>query len=1200
MLRGTPRTSTTVAPAASPAASTGAGVPPASPGTRASVKASFTATRERFRNLLGFSRPPYATREARSDRRALVETEWRLPFTRANKFGRPFPAHAVRIEVQKPARPLDPPGDWSEAGKAAPAPGSSASAQRRAAKASRMLAKTIGKFTAKRADTSTNAAVTGATGRPRDEAELQHWLDHREGLDSWVREYFSAAGRGGEGSGGTANVGHHAQGSNEGDDANDVNNTSRTGRASDANGGSYTSDASDVDDAHNGNGTNDANDSNETIPLNGGIAPADPLATLSALLAQAAQGADAVHGVAGGVAPQADPSAADSTLRFAPSLMLGYAVLSALGSNEPARAAAALQALPEVARIEGIVQRVATFDANAARPTATTETEEPQRNDDALHVSNASEPRSEEITHEDVEGITHEGDSNVRTPPAANHTSPQALVNPAHEDAWRIARALANTHLGFDVLKKLTGSAASTADNATALAVLQAWNALPEPRADLDAALIAAHAAADDKGNLAPRVLRAVSGSTQPRDAAALFAWRQGFRSDAPGSPLKQTQTRLHRFVTRGMLRLDKGNWFFQRMFGKKKSALRGMMLGTSSAALASYTKEAARYAGALKTASATLASSLRSPRLATGAPDGPEARAREAAAAALEALAARPAAHIGDLELDETTIAALENREPVVSVAQRDDAPLLLDAGALRDCAKRFQVHRWEAVKTALDHVDKVGEAKALKPERLSREAIRSVMRQVIIDLQQSTQVSFADGGRFGFSTRGLSLSVNKGPHHHLPVGGELTLAHYHSRRAVVTLQRNNVGFDIFIGTEHGKRSQARVGGRLGYSKHMSWLGGLRLGGSLRLTPFDRELREPRGVMIRVARERLTDENLDWVPMKYDDARTTETVLDMVEFLFEEAREPVREKGAETPLFERLAARIGERTDISIGWQEGGTRATRQGIAASAGASVSAPSSSVRGSYGLDGNVTVDLNSSSETYSNEATGSIRYDRRSTTSSMRVSAQGTAGASPGWHKGELTGGLPGASPLGVGGARPERLVAARVMLPEREGRLLNRGCYADQQFASFNAFAAAVQGSREEWIEMYRHNHGCDYPEAAAKLKHDLAMLQSHQRINHTFLVRRRLKPAQALRGDVYRALERMHEAAAHAVGGKGVDWSRPLDTLLRERASWLPERIAVSEVTGRVRSTPGLRLPIGGVASESVLAQRELLRSKA
>lgn len=1120
MLRGAPRSSTTVAPAASPIGSTGAGVQPSSPGARAGAKASFAATRERFKSLLGLSRPPYATPKVPTDRRALVETEWRIPFVRANRFGRSFPAHAVRIAPQKPARPLDPSGDWGDASKAGPAPGTSASAQRRAVKAQRMLAKTIGKFTAKRADQSANADAAHANRPPRDAAELEHWLDHREGLDSWVREYFGAPGL------------------------------------------------------------------------------ADPVATLSALLAQAAQSTESVHAATGDAIEQAGPSATDSTHRFAPSLMLGYAVLSALGSNEPARAAAALQALPEVVSIEGIALRAAAFDPNAARPPVTTTEQQPPLNHDPVRVSHADGTSAEEITSEDAGGTTHDH-GNVRTTDAEDHTSSHAPVNRAHEDAWRIARSLANTPLGFDVLKRLIHSGASGTDNAAAFAVLQAWHALPEPPADLDTALAAAHATVDDKGNLAPRVLRALSGSSTPRDAAALFAWRQEFRSDAPGSPLKQAQIRLNRFVTRGMLRLDKANWFFQRMFGMKKSALRSMMRGTSSAALASYTKEATRYADALKAASATLAASLRNPRLALGAPDGPEARAREAAAAALEAIAARPAAHIGDLELDEATRAALENREPVPNAAQRDDAPPLLDLGALRDCAKRFQVHRWQDVKAALAHAEKVGEAKPLKPERLGREEVRTVLRQLITDLQQSTQVAFADGARYGFSTRGLSVSATKGLHHHLPFGGELTLGHYRGRRALVTLQRNNVGFDIFIGTEHSKRSQLKVGARIGYARRLDWLCGLRLGGSLRIAPVDRELREPRGVMIRVARERLTDENLDWVAMKYDDPRTTETVLDMVDFLFEEAREPVREKGAETSLFERLAARIGERTDISIGWQDGKTKASRQGIQAMGGASVSGPQSKARGTFGLDGTVTVDLNSRNDAAVNEATGSLRYDRRTVTSSVRVSTQGTVGVGPAWHKGDLTGGLPGASPLGIGGALPERLVAARVMLPEREGRLLNRGCYADQQFASFNAFAAAVNSSREEWIEMYRNNHNCDYPTAVVKLNADLAMLQSHQRSNHTFLVRRRLKPEHARRGDVYRALERMHDAAAQTAGGKGEDWSRPLDAMLRERASWLPERIAVNEVAGRVHSTPGVITPIGGVASASVLAQRELLRSK-
>ncbi|MFM0116601.1 hypothetical protein, partial [Paraburkholderia nemoris] len=299
MLRGAPRSSTTVAPAASPIGSTGAGVQPSSPGARAGAKASFAATRERFKSLLGLSRPPYATPKVPTDRRALVETEWRIPFVRANRFGRSFPAHAVRIAPQKPARPLDPSGDWGDASKAGPAPGTSASAQRRAVKAQRMLAKTIGKFTAKRADQSANADAAHANRPPRDAAELEHWLDHREGLDSWVREYFGAPGL------------------------------------------------------------------------------ADPVATLSALLAQAAQSTESVHAATGDAIEQAGPSATDSTHRFAPSLMLGYAVLSALGSNEPARAAAALQALPEVVSIEGIALRAAAVGPHPPRPPRKTPAHQP-------------------------------------------------------------------------------------------------------------------------------------------------------------------------------------------------------------------------------------------------------------------------------------------------------------------------------------------------------------------------------------------------------------------------------------------------------------------------------------------------------------------------------------------------------------------------------------------------------------------------------------------------------------------------------------------------------------------------------------------------------------------------------------------------------------------------------------------------------
>ncbi|WP_157684994.1 hypothetical protein [Robbsia andropogonis] len=1028
--------------------------------------------------------------------------------------------------------PLEPAGDWRSAARQPSAPGVGLPAERRALKANNILAKTVHKFTA-RVNHGPMAKPSVSAEPTPDATQLNHWLEHRDGLNNWVRKTFR------------------------------------------------TQDGADTHDA-----TVDAlADVLANMPRQA-RAP-EPLARTDA--------SDA----ATGVTDQAENTIAENTPPYAGSLMLGYATLSALGSDNPARLLAALQVLPDVVDLEELTRRSVAFVAPDTLA------------DENVHVSRQPSGPSvrPEIDHavdaeahglqDDTEEAWHTPRTSVSDLPNTDQVTHAPPQHDAQADAWRIAQFLAATPIGIDVLKGITGSNAGRAESDAAATLLQAWNALPEQHPDLEAALTAAHAARTDDGNLAPRVLRALSGSVAPKDVAALYAWRQGFRSDAPGSNLKQVQTRLHRFISRGMMRLDKQNWFFQRMFGQKKSALRSMMLGTPSASRASYEKEAARYANALKAACGALAEALRSPRGPVLPPDSPRAREREAAAAALAALSTRPASHIGDLEVDESTRAVLECRAPVAGAMERDEAPMLLDAGALRAVAKQFLVHRWETVKTALDHVDDVGKAKLLQPERLSRDEVKRVLRQLITDIQQSTQVSFADGGRYGVRTGGLSTSTNRGVLRHLPVGGELTLGHYRSRRAMVTLQRNNAGFDIFTGTEQGSRTQAGVGARLGYSEKLRWLGGLRVGGSFGIMPLDREHRNPRGVLIRVARERLTDESRDWGVMAYDDARTTNTALELVDFLFDEAKEPVRESCAETSMFERLAAKIGDRSDISIGWQDTHSKTRRQNIRGTLGASVTPGQASVRGSYGLTGTVILDLNSVNDTSMREEKGSSRYDRQTLVNTTRLSAQGNTSVNPSWRDGDLNGGLPGAVPFGMGGAHLSRLSAGRVMLVARDGRLLNRGCYADQQFVSFDAFAAAVRQSREEWIEMYSKNYHCDYPEASAKLDHDLDLMKTHQRKNQTFLMRRRLKPAKAMRADVYRALEVMHAATGETAPGASTDWSKPLNAMLHERASWLPERIAANELVGREKSTPGLGLPIFGIASESVLAQRELMRSK-
>ncbi len=768
-----------------------------------------------------------------------------------------------------------------------------------------------------------------------------------------------------------------------------------------------------------------------------------------------------------------------------------------------------------------------------------------------------------------------------------------AIGDAARSDAWRIARALASTEAGFEVLMKMAKTRPAIGTEQQTMLMLQAWDRLAAAPGDIAGALAQAHATHDDGGQLAPRVLRALAGSSEVRDTTAVFAWQQGFRSDAAQDELKKLKNRLHRFVTRGLLRVDKRNWFFQRMFGHKKSALRSLRHGTLGAQLGSISNEEAKYCAALSAACRTMAEALRKPRLALTQEQQTDGPAREAAAAALDILGANGMMRVEHFPLDETLLAALCKRPAVSGLAAKDQPAPRLDLTLLKDCATRFKIDKLSEVSAVLGEASKVAESTSLKPDNMQREEIRRVLRQLISEMPQGAQITLADGGRIGISTRGLSLGASQLARSHLPIGGELTLLGQRSRQAVVTIAKSTSGLEIFIGTETVVRKQAGAALHLGYSAGIDALAKARIGGTVRVTPFDHEVRKPRGVVLRAIRPLLTDDSEDWAAQRYDDKHTTETALDLVDFLFDEANRPVRANGADTQFFERFAQHFQDRQDVSVGWQTSKTDTRRSGMEMSIGASVTTRHAGVRASSGAGVTAAFEFGIKTDNDIGEQSGAMRHERHGAAAGSGKSVQAGFGLAPAWGTDKISGGVPGTNPFGFGGIYPKKMTGARISLVQRHGKLMNRACYADQQFSSFITFAAAVDSSRDEWIKMYQFNHGCDRPRAAALLRQDLDAIRSQHRSNQTLLVRHRLRPACARQADFYRALSQTSGRSPESAG-----WSSALDALLRRPGSWLPERIALQEQSAKMQAT-GVYLPLNASATESVSATRELMRSK-
>ncbi|KVK75934.1 hypothetical protein WS90_25140 [Burkholderia cepacia] len=225
-------------------------------------------------------------------------------------------------------------------------------------------------------------------------------------------------------------------------------------------------------------------------------------------------------------------------LPFAPHALLADALAQAAHA-QPARAQAALAAL----------RRGAFLPASAIGDATDAE------------VFHDARDRFDELDDEfeDAVGDTAPYDAPLPIPPASPDTAAPLDDTPqARADAFAVAQILADSGAGFDALAALlpplsTPRRDALRDVLSAAAQIADERGAPADLADTlqHAALAAAHPTRD---TLACQALRAshaqlAGDATLSRaDRAALFAWRQGFRSDTRHDMLSRTRERLAKF----------------------------------------------------------------------------------------------------------------------------------------------------------------------------------------------------------------------------------------------------------------------------------------------------------------------------------------------------------------------------------------------------------------------------------------------------------------------------------------------------------------------------------------------------------------------------------------------------------------------------------------------------------------------------
>ncbi len=659
------------------------------------------------------------------------------------------------------------------------------------------------------------------------------------------------------------------------------------------------------------------------------------------------------------------------------------------------------------------------------------------------------------------------GDEDLDEPDGPPPQSPSARSSASSEDffdalstlgesedagaAWRTAQLLSRYHAGFEALCDLMRLPQAPAHRHAAHAFLQAADALqrgeagpaPPPHALLQHHPPGSGAPED---SLAIKTLHAAaaqlrSDTLTPEQTGALFAWRQGFREESPGSDLARVKARTAKFVNRTVRRVENRGWrsTLWQAIGKKKSPLSAARLGMQAAHRESLAKEYAAYAASLRTAVDTLGAHYRE---ALARPPAETALPWQNAeqmwqGAILQHWTSQPAnAPLSAYVLTHDTLRAIGEdlrrtvlrvrEELTISVARSAEAgdtpaPRLL--GELKKLVEfsgqanlnlgadnlpavpppQFidvypsgaVLRAWSEgvdagaasgpLRKVLDTAERIEQQDDLKLRDDAIEAAREVIESLITTIEGGGKLRLAGGTTLGLNTGAISTGLQKaGQALALPVAVQADVHASRKRQAVVEVARGSHGRDLFIGTDKTVHATAGFGASVGYDFRIL-KNRIRAMVGASVVPIDVERGERVGVMYRAVRQvtQAAGPYANWDAVKYDDTTTRDAMIALSNWLFQQATEHREQSASADDVWNALARHCSGGDFISVGWVDQRKHRLRHKARVNAGVNVrvTAPATPVR--VGVGARLTGEIISRDTTAMRETTGIMRAEQYS-------------------------------------------------------------------------------------------------------------------------------------------------------------------------------------------------------------------------
>ncbi|WP_013208226.1 hypothetical protein [Ralstonia solanacearum] len=692
----------------------------------------------------------------------------------------------------------------------------------------------------------------------------------------------------------------------------------------------------------------------------------------------------------------------------------------------------------------------------------------------------------------------------------------------------------------------------------------------------------------------------------KPELAGALFAWHQGFREEGPGTALDKTKTRLGKFIRRVIPRVEKHGWrtMLWQMVGKKASPLSSARLGLQAAHRKSLTGEYKDYVDALRSAVDTLvaryteaeASAVRSPG------DLPWRSPEEMWHSAIlrhwsTALAEAPPK---DCALTDDMLAVI-GRQLSGTVANVSDALTTslaqatdhddglrerLQAGLARlaDLSARAGLPRepgspirplpelygqpptgellraWSPdpptapLEKALKTAQGIEQQDDLQLQEQTIEAARELIESLLTTIDAGGKLRLASGSTVGINTGTLSTGLQNARHAlAIPVSAQADFHASRKRQTVVEFGRGAHGRDLFIGTDKAVHAAAGFGAAIGYDFRVL-ANRIRASLGLSVVPIDVERGKRVGVIFRAVRQLDPAQQPvggyhDWESIKYNEPATRQALVNLSNWLFEQATEHRQQPLGREDIWNALARHCGTGNTISVGWVDQRKKRLRHKLRVSAGvqARISAPSAPLRVGPGM--RLTAEKTSRDTTATRETAGLLRVEQsvqgHGKHMTLRAGLTYSAGkvfytsAAPdhatgsdttgGRHR--ITQGFNGGTPLSWSKQFMDSGHSVEVRTIHLQGKLADRVCYFDKRYKSGTEFLALIRTRQRDWIDMLARKPGGTREAAEQEFKVFCDMVEKHSGPNISYLYRERLKPAVAREIEGQLDLADMHRA---------------------------------------------------------------------